>query len=305
MDSEIASVHFVDGCVIEHDYVYVSTAADDLDPIEVDFSRLFFNDRGEWVHHDLEWAVVSVCVQRAAEPRRYAALSRQGDVEFQFVGGSSVETIPDAGVYDGAGAMTQIREIGGVLVACGYGGQVYVRDPGGWRPLGGGLAHLSTADRPAHITSIDGTGTDDVYAVGFHGRIFHFDGSAWSELDSPVRVHLERVRASGGRIYVCGNDATVLCGDRAGFDILPIEGFSAHLWGIERFGDETYVAHLDGLLVHDGTAWSPVDMRLRDARSPEDGYRLDAFDGVLWSFGPKRVAWFDGTTWTEMPHPDN
>lgn len=305
MSKEIASVYFVDGCVIEHDYVYVASKADMLDPAQIDFSRMFFNDRGEWVYHDLSWSVISVCVQRASEPRQYVALSMQGDIEYQFVGGTSTEKIPNAGTLKGAGAMTQIREIGGVLVACGYGGQVYWRSPTGWQMLAGGLVHLSTKKRPAHITAVDGSSMNDLYAVGFHGRIFHFDGKTWSELDSPTNVHLERVRVADDHVYVCGNAGTVLKGDRQGFAVLPIEGFTAPLWGIERFGGKTYVAHMDGLLVHNGKTWAPVKLGLDDSGLPEDGYRLDAHDGVLWSFGPKRVAFFNGKTWTAMPHPDN
>lgn len=301
----IASVHFVAGCVIEHDYVYVAAKADGLDPLTTDFTRMFFLDRGEWVHHDLPWDVKSVCVRRAHEPRQYAALSLQGDVELQFVGGQELERIPGAGTRDGEGALSQVREVGGHLVACGFSGQVYVRGSAGWAPLGGGLAALGADTGEIHLTDLDGTGLDDLYAVGFHGRIFHFDGRAWSELASPTRAHLECVRVDGDRVFIAGNDGTVLEGDRRGFRALPTEGFTEHLWGLARFQGRTYVAHLGGLRVHDGTAWSPVDLGLADSGLPEDGYRLDAADGVLWSFGPKRVACFDGRTWTAFPHPDN
>ena len=304
---EIASVYFVDGCVIEHDYAYVASKADALDPMEYDFSRMFFNDRGDWVYHDLEWDVKSVCVQRTTQRRQCVALSMQGDVEYQFVGGSQIEKIPGAGTFDGAGAMTQIREIGDILVACGYEGQVYWRAPSGWQSLGGGLAHFATPGRSVDLNSVDGTGPDDIYAVGLHGRIFHFDGKAWSEMDSPTNVHLERVRVvAGGHILVCGNLGTVLQGDRRGLAIAPIDGFIEHLWGIELYKGKVYAAHMGGLMVFDGRGWSPVDMGLdKRLRLPDDGYRLDAFDGVLWSFGPKRIAVFDGQAWTAMPHPDN
>ncbi len=305
---EIASVYFVDGCVIEHDYVYVAAKADALDPMEYDFSRMFFNDRGEWVYHDLEWDVKSVCVQRAAEPRSYVAMSLQGDIEYQVVGGSRMEKIPGAGTLDGGGAMSEIREIGGVLMACGFEGQVYWRSPKGWQMLGGGLAQFAKKDWPVHLTSIDGSSFDDVIAVGFHGRIFHFNGKDWSEMDSPTNVHLERVRVvdEGRHILICCNNGTVLQGDRHGLAVAPIDGFKGHLWGIALYQGKVYVAHLGGLMVFDGKAWAPVDMALdKSLGLPEDGYRLDAHDGVLWSFGPKRVACFDGKTWTAFPHPDN
>ena len=305
MTKEIASVYFVDGCAIERDFVYVASKADMLDPMAYDFSRMFFNDRGEWVYHDLEWDVKSVCVRRSSMQRQYVAMSIQGDVEFQFVGGSTVEKIPNAGTLNGAGAMMQVREIGGQLLACGYGGQVYYRTSAGWVLLGGGLSRFESAERPVSLNSIDGSGLENLYAVGNSGRIFHFDGESWSEIDSPTNVHLERVRFAEGKAYICGNYGTVLQGDRKGFAVNPIGSFISHLWGIERYGGRTYVAHLSGLHADDGIAWSAVNMGLDASGLPEDGYRLDTFGGILWSFGPKRVAYFDGIKWTAVPHPDN
>lgn len=264
---EIASVHFVAGCVIEHDYVYVAAKADGLDPLTTDFTRMFFLDRGEWVHHDLPWDVKSVCVRRAHEPRQYVALSLQGDVELQFVGGQELERIPGAGTREGAGALSQVREVGGHLVACGFSGQVYLRGSEGWEPLGGGLAALGADKGEIHLTGIDGTGLDDLYAVGFHGRIFHFDGRAWSELESPTRAHLECVRVDGDRVFIAGNDGTVLEGNRRGLRALATDGFTEHLWGLARFQGRTYVAHLGGLRVHDGlVARGPGPRRLGPPR---------------------------------------
>jgi hypothetical protein len=45
---------------------------------------------------------------------------------------------------------------------------------------------------------------------------------------------------------------------------------------------------------------------LRTGLEPEiDGYRLDARDGQLWSFGVEDLAWFDGKKWKRLKHPDN
>lgn len=37
----------------------------------------------------------------------------------------------------------------------------------------------------------------------------------------------------------------------------------------------------------------------------QDAHVLEAKDGVLWSFGFKDLAWFDGKQWTRVDHPDN
>jgi hypothetical protein len=296
------SISFNEGCVVEQDYIYVASKIDAVDPGEYSHSRMYFYFKSNWHHHDQNWNVSSVCVSRKGDKRMYVAMSIQGDISLRFVGGTELERIPNAGTLNGRGAMSQVREIEGKLVACGYEGQVYVRQPTGWQVLSDGLFSFSSKDQPAHLNSIDGNQFEDIYAVGYFGRIFHFDGKKWSEIESPTNVHLERVRVEAGIAYICGNNGTVLFGDKNGFKLISIDDHENHLWGLERFKGKTYVADLDGVYVHDGVNWAPVKMGFQ---GPVDAYRLDAYDGVMWSFGPKTIAQFDGSKWTRVAHPDN
>lgn len=57
-------------------------------------------------------------------------------------------------------------------------------------------------------------------------------------------------------------------------------------------------------------AWDPATRRITSQRTdlkPElqDTHQLEAKDGVLWSFGFKDLACFDGRNWTRIDHPDN
>jgi len=301
--SNVSTVQFADGCVIEKDYVYIGAKLDELDPAEYDFSRMYFYFKDRWVHHDLEWDVRSVCLRMNAPKRQCCALSLQGEVEFQQVGGAKIEQIPGAGTLDGAGAMSQIREVGKDLVACGYNAQVYHRARSGWTSIAQNLpSFIKGKSGSVNLNSIDGTSLKDLYAVGYHGRIFHYDGKAWQELESPTNVHLERVRVHEGLAYVCGNKGTFLTGDSSGFTVHPSSGVKEDFWGIEVFRSRVYLAGLQRVYMWDGKTIAPVKTGLK----PEiGGYRLDARDGVLWSFGTKDLAWTDGKKWHRLSHPDN
>jgi hypothetical protein len=242
-----------------------------------------------------------VCLRLGSEKRQGCALSLQGDVEFQQVGTQTLEKIPGGGTYAGAGGMMQIREVGQALVACGYGGQVYHRGTDGWIDIAAGLRELG-AGSVADLCSIDGTSVEDLYAVGFHGRVFHRTGDAWAELDSSTTSHLERVRWHEGRLYACGKGGTVVAGDRSGLRTIASPNVTEDFWGIEVFQGRVYVAGLSGLFTIDGDAIVPV---ATDLVPDIGGYRLDARDGVLWSFGAKDLAFFDGVTWHRVLHPDN
>lgn len=305
-NSAVESVYFKDGCVIEKDYIYFASKLKSLDPEEYDYSRMFYLDGDDWIYHDLNWDVVSVCVKRksADEPRQYCALSMQGDVELQYPGGAKIEKIQDAGTFEGYGALKQIKEIGNHLYACGDQGQVYQRQgPDRWIHIDQGIFDPEISASAIDLNSIDGSSENDLYVVGFNGRIFYRTNSNWVELDSPTNAHLERIKyVSKEEVYICGNKGVFLKGNFNGFTDLSVSGLDDNFWGLEYFDGRVYLATLSGLYVYDGSIVEPVESGI----TPQlGGYRLNARDGVLWSFGVDDLAYFDGSKWTKIVHPDN
>ncbi|HSX62445.1 MAG TPA: hypothetical protein VLF18_19850 [Tahibacter sp.] len=320
-------VTFFAGCAIERDYIYVGGKPDALDE-ETEFSRLFFFDEQNraqpWVHHDLaDFAVVSMCVAANVEGagRQYCALSRQGDVEFIWVGGKRMEEIDGAGVRRAEppiyGYVNVIRAIAGELYVAGSGGQVYCRRGGGWQSIAQSLqkpAVVPSAVIDAAVldiggrefADIDGVSASDIYVVGGNGEIFHFDGAEWTECDSDASRPLNCVRAvSRDEVWVCGYGGCLMRGNaRTGFvragscsevltfssiGILDGSVFLASNKGVFRLSD-------DGIVRRVKTGLEP---------EVEDSNVLDVRDGMLWSFGYTDIVRFDGRDWSRIEHPDN
>ncbi|NHZ84098.1 hypothetical protein F2P44_33300 [Massilia sp. CCM 8695] len=150
MEANIGNeVFFLDGCVIEDDFVYVACNLKEVDPREYAHARLSVHDaqstqKWKWFYHDVDANVVSVCVKRpdAARGRLLCSLSKEGEVElFDNANGPAVhEKIGDAGARLGTGGyVSQIREIGAALFVCGQHGQVYKRTSTGWVHIDQGL----------------------------------------------------------------------------------------------------------------------------------------------------------------------
>lgn len=311
------SVSFRAGCAVEHDYIYVASYADALDPDETHFSRMFTyvgripgNDK--WYHHDLETSVVSVCVKKASahDGRRLCALSKNGEVElFSNIDGSSIiEQIDGAGLINGTrGYLQEIREIGQSLVACGVNNQVYRRQANGtWALLNGsGLELRTQLEDITMLNSIDGTSESDIYTCGLQGQLYHFDGRKWTRLVLRTDENLNCVRCvSTKEVWVCGKNGTLLVGNAVdGFkDVSSIDDNQA-FWSLTKFKGIVYVSSLDaGLFAYDGKSISEVDTGFASGLWV---YELDSVPETLWSFSPKEIASFDGLAWKRVHHPDN
>jgi hypothetical protein len=295
-------VQFMDGVAVEE--VVRMFVACDLQSGNFNLTRLcYLRDEEEWGYFDVETVAVSVCV--ILKPRRrYFALGRDGVVWSLESGGEPLlERIADAGTgRKKYGYLTQIREIRGEVYACGDSGQVYHRGTAGWVHMDDGILEQATKEEPNCHNGIDGTGPNDIYVVGEYGRIFHYNGKKWSDVSFETNCHLERVRCvRKDDVYVCGANGTLFKGNRRGWQLIDTDT-EDYIWDLEMFQGKLYLAVEDRLMVYDGKRINGVETRLE----PDvDAHRLSSRNGVLWSFGENHMAYFEGTKWTRVIHPDN
>ena len=299
-----ARVNFHAGFVVNRDLVVI--AARLRQAPEHEHSRIFVFRSGKWSHFDVDGTVTSVYGEASPTVAAYA-LGRQGEVfiarEGEMPAKRAAERLPDAGT--GAGKLGHVhclRKIGPTLYACGGSGQMYKLTGTAWSHFDKGPLDTSAEppDTPS-LWAIDGTSEQSIWAVGEGGAAWHHDGKAWKRHQLPAQ-DLNDVRCvSPAENWICGDGGALFAGRHgqwADHSAAGLDDFSA----VESFKGKVYLAGLDGLYQFDGKAVVPLDTGLEPAL---DGYRLHANDGVLWSFGPTRLAMFDGKTWSPVPHPDN
>ena len=156
------------------------------------------------------------------------------------------------------------------------------------------------ADLDEAVLAIGGTASDDVWAVGAdrgHGPlVLHYDGAAWSRIDTGTRGDLWWIApVAGGPIYVAGKDATILRYDGTTFTRMATPGLAAStiygLWAATA--DDVWavgsVAGRAGFVWHyDGTAW-------RDVPVPREVPAIDDFGDAVGFF--KVWGGADGRPW--------
>jgi hypothetical protein len=318
MNSSISSLtYLIDGCVIEADIFTIAEQLEDIDPSDYTHTRIGayagrLPQGKQWFYHDVNANIVSIVLLPAIDSmnRKVVSLSKEGEIEFYDNKDSSSfwEKIPEAGLRLGSlGYMTNIRVIGQSLFACGYNSQIYQRKAQGqWISLTiAPLRHCHAAmDDYGIFYSIDGFHENDLYAVGWKGAIWHWNGSTWTKISTRTDEGLRCVRCYGSNeVWICGDNGTLQVGNaQIGFKELSSVDDNQVFYSLAKFKNTIYVASNEGLYFYDGKAIAPVVSGL----SPEiETMTLSAVDTALWSFGGKDITCFDGQTWKRIDHPDN
>ncbi|AGU47748.1 hypothetical protein VAPA_1c06180 [Variovorax paradoxus B4] len=270
------------------DLVYLALQDKKLHKKAVAHTRLVSVDEGEIANvKDLPWRAAGMCVAKLPG-EKLVVVSGDGAV-FTYVGGNEgSEKIRDA--FD----LRTCACIEGHAYAAGMNREVFRRArEGQWSAMH--APGVEGDDDVAGFEAIDGFGANDLYAAGWEGEVWHWQGSAWTQCESPVNVVLSGICCAGdGHVYACGQSGTLLRGRGEDWEVLETEGLIDDFWDVRWFMDRLYVASMSALYVLQDDALVAVDFG-RDA--PDSCYKLTDAEGVLWSIGQQNIFSFDGAAW--------
>lgn len=293
----------VTGVVRYRDLAYVSILDDENLP-NTEYTLLYGWDLtmegGPWGAWTLQWPTASMTV--SLHPVEQACVvSPYGDA---FFVGSHLENeericTPDSDPLD-RGHIRHVRTIGDRTFAVGMGRQVYRReDLGQW-------TCLDQAIRPAigetkGFESIDGFSTSDLYAVGWDGEIWHYDGSTWSQKNSSTdRVLTGVLCTEEGVVYAWGRRGLLLRGRGDDWEHVTGEDFIWSISDLCAFEGELYVATASDLYRLEGrtlTALTEVDF---GGEKPGAFDKLSARNGMLWSMAGKCIYALEDGIWRRI-----
>jgi hypothetical protein len=260
-------------------------------------TRLVAFDRGEWRQlADLPEIVSALRVTEYQGVPVCWALLRNGVTHHWRGDDHAVEIIDSQrGLF-----FNDLRQIDGELYACGTGRQVFRRTRG-WNAIDEGM--FIGAAKPARVlTAVDGFSRSDIFASGVRGEIWHYDGRAWQNLESPTNVGFTRMLCAGKLTYHCGARGVVCRGDLEGWRILPGANPEIMLTDLAECGGRIYVSSEFELLMVDGDKVAPVETGI-DAKL--DFGSLACGSGQLWSVGGETILRFDGEVWSKFEFPWN
>jgi hypothetical protein len=282
---------FIDGAARFKDLIYLIAKDRGLVSQDIVHSRFIAFDQLKFAHMgDRNWNAVAICV--AEKPtKKMVAVGEDGDVVTYTGGKLSEELIdPRPAVLRGIGV------VDGIPFACGMKRQVYRRiGESSWLGM---HAPAPGAGENAGFEAIGGFTGNEIYAVGWNGEIWQWDGVNWINHSSPTNLILTGVWCGADeQVYICGQHGTLIRGRYAAWEVVDLEDMIDDLWDLYWFNDRLYVATMTMLYTFADDHLDPV---IFGADRPRTCYRLTAAEGVLWSVGSDDVFSFDGAQWTRV-----
>ena len=119
----------------------------------------------------------------------------------------------------------------------------------------------SAAELDVALRSVSGSSDSDIYVAGEAGAIFHFDGTAWSAMDSGTTQWLNGIWSGSPSFAVAvGENGAIVRFDGSGWSAMD-SGTGQTLNGVCGFSaTDLYAVGGGSLILHyDGSGWSGVD----------------------------------------------
>ena len=290
-----SGVKFTFAAIRARDFIYLSAVSPRMQAKGLAYAVLYdyYKEKFALTDPPVRWNCVSLCVARLPKPQMIA-LGAYGEVR---VFGSQDDI--QSHVVPGNVMFREVRAIAGTAYACAMGREVYRRDDTDlWTAIHGDLPSRPGPDPVVGFESIHGFGPDDLYAVGWHGEIWHFDGRDWHAEVSPTNVILNRVYcAPDGFVYACGLRGTLLKGRHGQWSLVAADAYNLDYWDLEWFADRLWISSHQGLFTLEGDTLQPVQF---DDDAPSTFFHLDAHDGILWTVGSDDIMQFDGQEWERI-----
>ncbi len=125
------------------------------------------------------------------------------------------------------------------------------------------------------LFDVFGTASNDVYACGNKGAMFHYDGTEWSFIEMGTTSPITTVWGlENGPLYAAGHEGNIwqlMAGSWSGMD----SGINNDLYGLGVFDQSVYVCGADGALQRlSGNTWNDVG-QIMVTRSSGEGHAVE------------------------------
>ncbi|WP_156398905.1 hypothetical protein [Methylobacterium sp. Leaf469] len=329
---------------ITNEVLYAAGVDDDADAAEP-MTKAYQFFHGKWQSREFPVATQRIALYHRPKGGRIAVyMSRRGEMfspEPSFRSGPIINEAFSS--TKKLGYLSDLRQVGKYLFACGGGGQTYrqhddgsrtaldlslfddfvdsnwvfsIRAPGNtgreqdayWDNHPSERAELdrrlSLLNKNLLLNAINGPSIDGLYVCGQKGVICFCNGQKMEKLEVPTSSFLLDILVEDeDTIWICGRDGTLLRGNARQGFTLVPCEERPMFSTITRFNGKIYLSSYAN-----PRGVFVYDGQLRQVasglrRELNDVHTVDAIEGALWVVGSKDIARFDGTSWERIKMP--
>lgn len=284
------STLFVAGAARFQDLLYLIARDKKLEHENVEHSRMIAFYQRKFAHMgDRNWNATAMAVAKHPS-ERLVVIGDEGQV-FTYAGGKSTQEqlVPTPSVIRSAAV------VDGLVYAVGMKRQVFRRDgEGAWTDISAPPPEPGTN---AGFEAIGGFSGSEVYAAGWSGEIWRWDGARWDLMGAVTNRILTALCTTETDVAICGQGGILLRGRGQQWARVDLGPFDEDLWDVAWYKGRLYCSSMTGLYVLTDAGLQPV---MFGDDVPRTFNRMSQAEGVLWSIGAQDVFSFDGKTWTRI-----
>jgi hypothetical protein len=289
---------FVTGAPVQADCGWVVMTMDELDGQDVDHSAILWFEDG---------AFYSICLQMF-HSKHVAWLAGQGQAVAVGVNGECC-VVNREGQFTkefvtqsarnprNAGQIRAATQLGPEVIAVGMRGQVYRRSAeGNWTDM---MQGLPIGRREiAGFECVLAVASDEIYAAGWDGALWRFDGERWRRINSPTdRIISSLCLGADGQARGCGLGGLLIEGRGDVWRAVRRPAVSEDVWSIAATGESCLISSLRNLYRWEGQG---IDLVGRDETGARSFGLLRADGDLLWAFGQKDLISLVDGRWVPL-----
>jgi hypothetical protein len=191
------------------------------------------------------------------------------------------------------------RTIGGTAWIVGMGRKAFKRSANELWTEDGPSPKVDDGKNIIGFEDIDGFDSEDIYAVGWRGEVWHQTKGQWRQIESPTSRNLNAVCcAEDGNVYAVGQKGTLLIGRGDSWRIVDSK-LTTNLLDVTEFEGVIFICTDHTIFKLQNGKLVPED-RFEDERRPATCLHLLKTIGGVYAVGPKDIFRFEGNLWRQV-----
>jgi hypothetical protein len=287
---------FIDAFLGPNNIVCASITDDELSKDGFSYTKVALFIENNWHGGgDFKWDVIAI--SRIKFPlAQYVMVGVYG--EAYFVGGGDMheEKIEDKELNpSNFGQIRNTKSIEGYLYVCGMKRQVYKRfDVNNWELIS---YDLTQEKGVFGFESIDGFSENEIYAVGWEGEIWQYDGKIWKSRNSGTKeILIEVVCGGDNNVYTISRGRKLIVGRNETWKTFELN-IPIDILSIAWFDNRLYACSFAQLFEWNGNNLIPVEIT---GDKPNSIHKINVGEGKLCIVGSKDLFVLENNEFTRI-----